>query len=156
MVTSDLDEFAIAALRSAPADSYGIGHVAGDRFRGPHGRAWSTSWSAAPTTPASSLPWPRPSKNKTNKGGRKYALRRLNDRGTATQEVLGVGHPPADDGNDRPLLQQFIKNGELLPGWTGPEAVARARERHAASMAELPAVVNRLQRGEPAIPTVYE
>jgi len=24
------------------------------------------------------------------------------------------------------------------------------------SMAELPAVVNRLQRGEPAIPTVYE
>ena len=83
-------------------------------------------------------------------------MRRLNDRGIATQEIVGIGHRPEDDGNDRQLLQQFIKNGELLPGWTGPEGVVRARDRHAASMAELPPVVNRLQRGEPAIPTVYE
>ncbi len=41
------------------------------------------------------------------------------------------------------------------PDGPGPEAVARARRRHAETMAELPAVVNRLQRGEPAIPTVY-
>ena len=40
----------------------------------------------------------------------------------------------------------------------GPDrrACIRARERHAATMAELPAVVNRLQRGEAAIPTIYE
>ena len=49
-----------------------------------------------------------------------------------------------------------IKNGELLPGWTGPEGVLRARQRHAETMKELPAVVNRLQRGEAAIPTIYE
>ena len=77
-------------------------------------------------------------------------------RGTATHEVLGVGHPPAAGNPQRPLLQQFIRAGELLPGWTGPEAVARARDRHAASMAELPRVVDRLQPGEPAIPTIYE
>ncbi len=75
--------------------------------------------------------------------------------GTATHEVLGVGHPPAEEPHGRPLLQQFVRAGELLPGWTGPEAVARARRRHADTMAELPAVVNRLQRGEPAIPTIY-
>ncbi|BAS09646.1 nicotinate phosphoribosyltransferase [Arthrobacter sp. Hiyo4] len=49
-----------------------------------------------------------------------------------------------------------MKNGELLPGWTGHEGVVRARQRHADTMAELPGVVNRLQRGEPAIPTIYE
>ena len=78
------------------------------------------------------------------------------DHIVATQELIGVGHRPADDGNDRALLQQFIKNGELLPGWTGHEGVLRARQRHADTMAELPPVVNRLQRGEAAIPTIYE
>jgi nicotinate phosphoribosyltransferase len=34
--------------------------------------------------------------------------------------------------------------------------VLRAQQRHADSMAELPSVVNRLQRGEAAIPTLYE
>jgi nicotinate phosphoribosyltransferase len=95
-------------------------------------------------------------KNKASVGGRKYALRKLDSRGTATAEVVGVGHRPEDDGNDRPLLQQFMKNGELLPGWTGHEGVVRAARRHADSMAELPPVVNRLQRGEAAIPTIYE
>jgi nicotinate phosphoribosyltransferase len=96
------------------------------------------------------------SKDKINMGGRKFAVRRLDDRGTATHEVLGVDHPPADGRNGRPLLQQFMKDGEILPGWTGPDAVGRARDRHTASMAELPRVVDRLQPGEPAIPTIYE
>jgi nicotinate phosphoribosyltransferase len=102
------------------------------------------------------VPVAKAAKNKTSKGGRKYALRKLNERGTATQEIVGVGHRPDDDGNDRELLQQFVKNGELVPGWTGAEGVLRARKRHADTMKELPAVVNRLQRGEPAIPTIYE
>jgi nicotinate phosphoribosyltransferase len=95
-------------------------------------------------------------KNKTSMGGRKYALRKLDDHGIATQEIVGIGRRPEDDGNDRSLLQQFMKNGELLPGWTGHEGVLRARQRHADTMAELPPVVNRLQRGEAAIPTIYE
>ncbi|MET4096380.1 hypothetical protein ABIB51_003328 [Arthrobacter sp. UYCu712] len=92
--------------------------------------------------------------NKVNPGGRKYAVRRLDRDGVATHEVLGIGRLPAEP-RGRPLLRQFIKDGELLPGWTSPEAVARTRGRYADSMAELAAVVNRLQRGEPAIPTVY-
>ena len=154
-VTSDLDEYAIAALQSAPVDSYGVG----------------TSLVTGSGAPTASMVYKlvsrtnddgefvsvaKAAKNKTSKGGRKYALRRLNDNGTATQELIGVGHRPADDGNDRTLLQQFIKNGELLPGWTGHEGVLRARQRHADSLAELPTVVHRLHRGEPAIPTIYE
>ena len=76
--------------------------------------------------------------------------------GTATAELVGIGHQPENDGNDRPLLVQLVADGEVLPGWTGPEAVTRARERHAASLAEMPPAVNRLQRGEPVIPTLYE
>jgi nicotinate phosphoribosyltransferase len=155
MVTSDLDEFAIAALQSAPVDSYGVG----------------TSLVTGSGAPTASMVYKlvsradddgnfvsvaKAAKNKASMGGRKYALRKLNERGIATQEIVGIGHRPEDDGNDRPLLQQFVKNGELLPGWTGPEGVVRARQRHADSMAELPSVVNRLQRGEPAIPTIYE
>ncbi|MET3809053.1 nicotinate phosphoribosyltransferase [Arthrobacter sp. UYEF3] len=155
MVTSDLDEFAIAALQSAPVDLYGVG----------------TSLVTGSGAPTASMVYKlvshtddagtfvsvaKTAKNKASKGGRKYALRKLNDRGTATQELVGIGHRPDDDGNDRQLLQQFVKNGELLPGWTGPEGVLRAKQRHADSMKELPAAVNRLQRGEAAIPTIYE
>jgi nicotinate phosphoribosyltransferase len=155
VVTSDLDEFAIAALQSAPVDSYGVG----------------TSLVTGSGAPTASMVYKlvsrtndagefisvaKAAKNKASVGGRKYALRKLNERGRATQEVVGIGHRPEDDGNDRELLHQFVKNGEVLPGWTGPEGVIRARDRHAATMAELPAVVNRLQRGEAAIPTIYE
>ncbi|MGX1160522.1 nicotinate phosphoribosyltransferase [Arthrobacter sp. SLBN-100] len=155
VVTSDLDEFAIAALQSAPVDSYGVG----------------TSLVTGSGAPTASMVYKlvsrtdndgnfvsvaKAAKNKASVGGRKYALRKLDERGIATSEVVGVGRRPEDDGNDRPLLHQFMKNGELMPGWTGHEGVVRARRRHAETMAELPAVVNRLQRGEAAIPTSYE
>jgi nicotinate phosphoribosyltransferase len=155
VVTSDLDEYAIAALQSAPVDSYGVG----------------TSLVTGSGAPTASMVYKlvsrtdddgnfvsvaKAAKNKASVGGRKYALRKLNARGIATAEIVGVGHRPEDDGNDRALLHQFMKNGELMPGWTGHEGVVRARRRHADSMAELPPVVNRLQRGEAAIPTLYE
>ncbi|MEO3933735.1 nicotinate phosphoribosyltransferase [Micrococcaceae bacterium Sec7.4] len=155
IVTSDLDEFAIAALQSAPVDSYGVGT---SLVTGSGAPTASMVYKLVSRTDDAGdfVPVAKAAKNKTSKGGRKYALRKLNERGTATQEIIGVGHRPDDDGNDRPLLQQFIKNGELLPGWTGAEGVLRARQRHADTMKELPAVVNRLQRGEAAIPTIYE
>ena len=155
VVTSDLDEYAIAALQSAPVDSYGVG----------------TSLVTGSGAPTASMVYKlvsrtdddgtfvsvaKAAKNKASVGGRKYALRKMNEHGIATAEIVGVGRRPDDDGNDRPLLQQFMKNGELVPGWTGHEGVLRARQRHADSMAELPPVVNRLQRGEAAIPTLYE
>lgn len=155
VVTSDLDEYAIAALQSAPVDSYGVGT---SLVTGSGAPTASMVYKLVSRTDDSGefVSVAKAAKNKTSKGGRKYALRRLNERGVATHEILGVGYRPEDDGNDRQLLQQFIKNGELLPGWTGTEGVFRARQRHMDSMAELPPVVNRLQRGEAAIPTVYE
>ncbi|WP_192841623.1 nicotinate phosphoribosyltransferase [Arthrobacter sp. ERGS1:01] len=154
-VTSDLDEFAIASLAAAPVDSYGVGTslVTGSGAptasmvyklvsrEGPDGEFVSVAKAA---------------KNKASVGGKKYALRRLNERGTATAELVGIGALPENDGNDRPLIEQFMFDGELSPGWTGAEGVRRATARHAASMAEMPGAARRLQRGEPVIPTDYE
>jgi nicotinate phosphoribosyltransferase len=154
VVTSDLDEYSVAALRAAPADAYGIGTAlvtgSGAPTAGMVYKLVSRTNDAGEFEAVA-----KSSKNKINVGGRKFAVRRLDGSGTATHEVLGVGHSPAEEPRSRPLLRQFIRAGELLPGWTGAEAVARARQRHTATMAELPDVVNRLQRGEPAIPTIY-
>jgi nicotinate phosphoribosyltransferase len=155
VVTSDLDEFAIGLLASAPVDAYGVGTSL-------------VTGSGAPTAGmvyklvsrednnGDFVSVAKAAKNKASVGGRKYALRRLDGNGTATAEVVGISASPSDDGNDRPLLQQLVKGGEVLPGWTGPEGVQRAALRHQESVAELPESVHRLQRGEPAIPTEYE
>ncbi|MFJ6002622.1 nicotinate phosphoribosyltransferase [Arthrobacter sp. NPDC092385] len=155
VVTSDLDEFAIGLLASAPVDSYGVGTSL-------------VTGSGAPTAgmvyklvsrqddDGTFVSVAKAAKNKASVGGLKHALRRLDESGTAQVEVVGIGISPADDGNDRPLIQQFVRDGVVLPGWTGPEAVVRAAERHTRSLAELPGAVRRLQRGEPVIPTEYE
>ncbi|MCZ2404119.1 nicotinate phosphoribosyltransferase [Paenarthrobacter sp. Z7-10] len=154
-VTSDLDEYAIAALASAPVDSYGIGTSL-------------VTGSGAPTASlvyklvsreddgGTFIPVAKSAKNKASVGGRKYALRRRDTAGRATAEIVGIGHRPQDDGDDRPLIVQFMADGVLAPGWTGPEGVRRAAERHRDSMAELPAASLRLQRGEAVIATEFE
>ncbi|MDJ0357179.1 nicotinate phosphoribosyltransferase [Paenarthrobacter sp. PH39-S1] len=154
-VTSDLDEYAIAALAAAPVDSYGVGTSL-------------VTGSGAPTASmvyklvsreaddGTFVPVAKAAKNKISVGGRKYALRRRDARGTATAEIVGIGHPPQDDGDDRPLMHEFMIDGVRAPGWTGREGVLRAVEQHRASMAELPGTARRLQRGEPVIPTEFE
>lgn len=155
MVTSDLDEYAIAALASAPVDAYGVGTSL-------------VTGSGAPTaglvyklvsregTDGNFVSVAKAAKNKASLGGRKFALRRLDSRGRAVAEVVGVGTKPADDGNDRELLTTFVSAGTIQESWTGPAAVVRARQRHDASLAELPPSAHRLQRGEPVIPTEFE
>ena len=84
--------------------------------------------------------------------GRKWALRRLSAEGVAEAEVVGINERPTDDGDDRPLMVDLVRDGELL---AAPD-LAAARARHLTSRAELPASALRLQRGEVALPTVFE
>jgi len=154
MVTSDLDEHAIAALQSAPVDAYGVGTAL-------------VTGSGAPTASmvyklvsrqngdGAWVDVAKAAKGKGSVGGRKFALRRLNERGRATAEVVGIGEVPLADANDRLLLRQFVRGGEVLPGWTGSEGVARATRRHHDSIQEMPGIAKRLHRGEPVIPTEY-
>ena len=106
---------------------------------------------ASDDDPASELvPVEKKSANKATVGGRKFALRRLNDRGVAEAEVVGVGQPPQGDHNDRAILVELVKGGEVV----GAEPLEAARERHAAVRAELPRAARKMSAGDPVIPTI--
>jgi nicotinate phosphoribosyltransferase len=151
IVTSDLDEHSIAALAAGPVDGYGVG----------------TSLVTGSGAPTAGLVYKlvaregrdgqlvgvaKRSKDKLSVGGRKWALRRRGPDGTDEAEVIGIGRQPQDDGDDRPLLVDLVRDGEVV----GREPLAAARERHLASRAALPARALQLSKGEPAIPTIYE
>lgn len=154
-VTSDLDEYAIAALAAAPVDSYGVGTRL---VTGSGAPTSSMVYKLVAREGASGElePVAKASTGKASVGGRKSALRRRSPDGTATHEIVGVDRTPVDDGDDRPLMEDFVRGGELLDGWTGPGAVQRARQRRADSVRELPRAATRLSEGEPAIPTVLQ
>lgn len=154
-VTSDLDEYAIAGLAAAPVDSYGVGTrlVTGS---GVPTSSMVYKLVARENSAGELEPVAKKASGKGSVGGRKTALRRRNPQGVATHEIVGVDTVPVDDGDDRPLMQAFVRDGEVLDGWTGPEAVTRAGQRHAASVHELPRAASRLSEGEPVIPTVME
>lgn len=154
MVTSDLDEYAIAYLRSAPVDSYGVG----TRLVTGSGAPTASMVYKLVSRQDADGTWidvAKASSGKASVGGRKFAARQLDSAGRATAELVGVNEPPDADSDDRPLQHALVLDGELQPGWTGPEAVVRAAARHRDSRSELPAAVRRLQPGEPAIPTVF-
>lgn len=152
IVTSDLDEYQIAALRSAPVDAYGVGTSL-------------VTGSGAPTCGfvyklvaraesegknAELIPVAKHSSGKNTIGGRKYALRRLDAKGRAEAEVVGVGAAPANDGNDRPLLVELMRKGKVV----GRESLEAARERHTRVLAELPQSARKMSKGDPALPTI--
>jgi nicotinate phosphoribosyltransferase len=151
VVTSDLDEHAIASLAAAPVDGYGVGTelVTGS---GHPTCGFVYKLVARENADGGMVDVAKKSKDKPSVGGRKYALRRLGATGTAEAEVIGIGAPPAGDTNDRPLLVPLVVDGEVV----GAEPLEVARERHLRAREELPLPARMLQKGEPAIPTVHQ
>ena len=150
IVTSDLDEFAIAGLASAPVDGYGVGTslVTGS---GHPTCGFVYKLVARAGNDGVMVDVAKKSKDKVSIGGRKYALRRRNAKGCAEAEVIGIGEPPVDDGDDRPLLVPLVRGGEVV----GREDLATIRARHEAAREELPVRARQLSRGEPVIPTQH-
>jgi nicotinate phosphoribosyltransferase len=152
IVTSDLDEYQIAALRGAPVDGYGVGTSLVTGSGAPTcGFVYKlVARATADGTDAPLLPVAKKSSGKGSIGGRKYALRRIGANGHAEAEVVGIGAPPQDDGNDRPLLVPLLRKGKPV----GRESLEEARERHRRVRAELPQAALKMSRGEPALPTL--
>jgi nicotinate phosphoribosyltransferase len=150
VVTSDLDEYAIAALAAGPVDRYGVGTslVTGS---GAPTAGMVYKLVAREDATGAMVGVAKLSANKMSVAGRKYALRRRDARGVAEAEVVGIGEPPANDGDDRSLLVPLVTGGEVVDG--AATSLEAARVRHRESLAELPAEAHRLQRGEPVIPT---
>ena len=147
MLSGDLDEYAIAALRADPVDVYGVGTSL-------------VTGSGAPTAgmvyklvAVDGRPVEKRSADKQSHGGRKSALRRHKASGTATEEVdlrgrrrrpgPGAGRPGAA-GADSCAAGAPVDD---LP------TLEESREHLRRSMVGLPWEGLTISDGEPAIPT---
>ena len=158
-VTSDLDEYAIAALAASPVDAYGVG----------------TSVVTGSGYPTASMVYKlvarqgadggwvgvaKASQDKASKGGRKAAFRTL-EYGKATSELVivsdGFEHvaTAADVPDARPLQVTFAEGGDFDAQYEGHAGVEQARAHHARVREELPVRGLALSKSDPAIPTVY-
>lgn len=156
-VTSDLDEYAIAALGAAPVDSYGVGTklVTGSG----HPTAELVYKMVARADAGGTLEAVRKeSASKRSVGGRKWAGRVL-EGGRAVEELAVAADDAADalahlaGENARPLQLELVRDGVVVEEHRGPDALRRAADRHVASRAELPHPAWRLSEGDPALPT---
>ncbi|MFI6465353.1 nicotinate phosphoribosyltransferase [Streptomyces sp. NPDC050538] len=153
VVTSDLDEYAIASLAAAPVDAYGVGtqlvtgsgHPTCSMVYKLVARAESAD-PKAPLVPVAK----KSSGGKTSIGGRKWAARRVDGDGVAEAEVIGTGAVPAELA-DRQLLVELVKGGEVV----AREPLDVVRDRHAVARGNLPLSATQLSRGEAVIPTEY-
>ncbi len=150
LVTSDLDEFSIAALAAAPVDGYGVGTqlVVGS---GHPTCGFVYKLVARERDDGEMVAVAKKSKDKISIGGRKWAMRRLSAAGVAEAEVIGIGKPPVNDGDDRELLVPLVRDGEVV----GREPLDDARDRHTRARDELPHTAQQMSKGEPVIPTEF-
>ncbi len=151
VVTSDLDEFAIAALAAAPVDSYGVGTSLVTGSGAPTaGMVYKLVAKEHPDGSWQSVA--KRSDGKVGVGGRKWAGRRHDGDGTAVEELLSVGRPPTVRDDVRELQSPLFERGTAVRSTTLDDA----RARHRDSLAQLPAAARQLSRGEPVIPTRFE
>jgi nicotinate phosphoribosyltransferase len=147
IVTSDLDEYAIAGLAAAPVDGYGVGTSL-------------VTGSGAPTVgmvyklvERDGVPVAKKSEGKLSIGGRKHAVRRHGRGGTATAEVV-THEPVAPRPGDRDLVVPLVRSGEPCSDASPAEALVRARDHHRQVRAVMPEETWPLSRGECALETL--
>ncbi|MFI8354552.1 nicotinate phosphoribosyltransferase [Streptomyces cyaneofuscatus] len=156
VVTSDLDEYAIASLAAAPVDAYGVGtqlvtgsgHPTCSMVYKLVARAGGAADAGAD---APLVPVAKKSMGaKSSVGGRKWAARRVDEGGVAEAEVIGTGAVP-EELVGRELLVELVRGGVVV----AREPLEAARERHVSARAGLPMSAMQLSRGEPVIGTEY-
>jgi nicotinate phosphoribosyltransferase len=147
VVTSDLDEYAIAGLMAAPVDRYGVGTSL-------------VTGSGAPTAgmvyklvERDGRPVAKKSEGKRSVGGRKNAVRRHDRHGIATAEVVS-SRPIEPREGDRDLVVPLVRGGAVRHDGTPVQALAEARAHHERVREALPQEAWALSRGEPALETV--
>ncbi|MGP3935946.1 nicotinate phosphoribosyltransferase [Nonomuraea sp. KM88] len=148
LVTSDLDEYAIAALAAAPVDGYGVGTslVTGS---GVPTAALVYKLVARETAAGRLEAVAKRSVGKPSRGGRKEAYRLFDERGHCDTELITTGGLTPEGGI--PLLHELVRDGEVVGG----EPLSAARERHAKAVTTLPLDALHLGRGYAAIPTEF-
>lgn len=144
VVSGDLDEFAIAALRAEPVHSYGVGTSL-------------VTGSGAPTAnmiyklvEVDGIPVQKRSTHKESYGGHKEGTRLSRPTGTITEEIVHpAGRPPDTAEPCRRLTVPLVRDGQPVVDVD----LGVARELVASGLRSLPWEGLMLSHGEPAIPT---
>ncbi|WP_165165312.1 nicotinate phosphoribosyltransferase [Corynebacterium qintianiae] len=149
IVSSDLDEFVIAGLRSDPVDGFGVGTSV-------------VTGSGAPTAgmvyklvEVEGHPVAKRSRGKITYGGTKSALRAYRASGVAVSELV---HPAGADIRRkksltyREMVIPMVRDGQILDNLNDLE---QTREHLAIARTTLPWEGLALSRDEPAIPTHF-
>ncbi|WP_043451514.1 nicotinate phosphoribosyltransferase [Jongsikchunia kroppenstedtii] len=153
VVSGDLDEYAIAALRAEPVDTYGVGTAL-------------VTGSGAPTAgmvyklvEVDGVPVTKRASHKESRGGTKYAYRAAKPSGTIVEEIISaIEHPepqaiPETGGLTVTALQHpLVRGGNLVADQ--PDLTA-ARDHLRAALVSLPWEGLGLSHGDPAIPTRF-
>ncbi|WKD60534.1 Nicotinate phosphoribosyltransferase pncB1 [Corynebacterium ciconiae DSM 44920] len=149
VVSSDLDEFAIAGLRGDPVDVFGVGTSV-------------VTGSGAPTAglvyklvEVDGHPVSKRSSNKRSHGGTKRALRTLRPTGTAVEEIVyPFDHdtPPTGRLGFVELTQPLMRGGAIVDGLP---TLKQSRDYLAREIESLPWEGLALSRGEPAVNTRF-
>ena len=148
VLSGDLDEYSIAALRAEPVDSYGVGTSL-------------VTGSGAPTADmvyklveVDGIPVQKRSSHKESHGGRKQAMRLARPTGTIVEEVVfPAGRPPAQTEPSRLLTVPLVRGGEIVDSASPSIDLGHARALVAAGLTSVPWEGLKLSDGEPAIPT---
>src|ERR687889_127437 len=144
VLSGDLDEYAIAALRAEPVDSYGVGTSV-------------VTGSGAPTAglvyeldEVDGRPVAKRSTSKESRGGAKSAVRRFRPTGTAVEEVVHRARKVPELGpHDRVVPVPLVRGGEPVDGLPTLE---QSREHLRAALVSVPWEGLKLSKGDPAIP----
>ncbi|MEU8901001.1 nicotinate phosphoribosyltransferase [Nocardia sp. NPDC048505] len=149
VVSGDLDEYAIAALRGDPVDVYGVGTSL-------------VTGSGAPTAgmvyklvEVDGVPVAKRSSHKESRGGTKKAIRLSRHTGTVVEEIVypATGPAPAANGFEvRELQAPLVRAGRVLDDLPTLE---QSRELVRRGLVSLPWEGLKLSAGEPAIPTTF-
>ncbi|MFC7450942.1 nicotinate phosphoribosyltransferase [Rhodococcus daqingensis] len=150
VVSGDLDEYSIAALRAEPVDTYGVGTAL-------------VTGSGAPTAgmvyklvEVEGIPVAKRSADKASRGGTKAAVRFARPSGTVVEEVAyPMGNPVPESGRliPRELLTPMIRGGERVAGLP---TLTDSRDLVAKGLVSLPWEGLKLSHGdEAAIPTRF-
>lgn len=145
VVSGDLDEYSIAALRAEPVDSYGVGTSVVT------GSGVPTAGMVYKLVEIDGIPVAKRSSHKESHGGHKCALRIAKPTGTITEEVVyraAAGRPAVTEPH-RTLTSALVRGGTPVAA----DTLEDARERVRTGLLSLPWEGLGLSHGDPAIAT---
>lgn len=143
VVTSDLDEFVIAALADAPIDGYGVGTRVATGSGHPTASMVYKLVAIADGDGQPLRPVAKKSKDKASVGGRKHPFRAYDAGGTLRAEWFTGQDAPAPGPKARPVQVPLVRGGEVVHR----PALDEVRAFAATSLAALPAEARSVAAG---------